>query len=67
MSSTLQLPDDDLPLSDPDDIRERVMKRVDAIVDGGACGVEPTTVLDLSGGSVEVLRKGKGETAALGV
>jgi tRNA threonylcarbamoyl adenosine modification protein (Sua5/YciO/YrdC/YwlC family) len=67
MSSTLQLPDEDLPLSDPDDIRERVLKRVDAIVDGGACGVEPTTVLDLSGGSVEVLRKGKGETAALGV
>jgi tRNA threonylcarbamoyl adenosine modification protein (Sua5/YciO/YrdC/YwlC family) len=64
MSSTLLLPDEPLPLTDPDDIRERIEKLVDLIIDGGICGVEPSTVLDLSGGSVEVVRKGKGDVAA---
>lgn len=60
MSSTLQLPEDELPLTDPDEIERRLAKRVDLIVDGGAGGLEPTTVLDLSGGQVEVVRLGKG-------
>lgn len=64
MSSTLLLPGDTLPLSDPDEIRERMQRLVDAVIDGGACGVEPTTVLDLSQGEISVLRKGKGDVAA---
>jgi tRNA threonylcarbamoyl adenosine modification protein (Sua5/YciO/YrdC/YwlC family) len=60
MSTTLQLPEDDLPLTEPDDIEARLGNRVDIIVDGGACGIEPTTVLDLSGGQVDVVRRGKG-------
>jgi tRNA threonylcarbamoyl adenosine modification protein (Sua5/YciO/YrdC/YwlC family) len=64
MSSTLLLPGDELPLTDPEEIRDRVGQHVDAIIDGGACGLEPTTVLDLSQGEVTVLRKGKGEIAA---
>jgi tRNA threonylcarbamoyl adenosine modification protein (Sua5/YciO/YrdC/YwlC family) len=64
MSSTLLLPDNPLPLTEPDEIRERVAKLVDAIVDGGACGMDPTSVLDLSGGEVTVLRKGKGDVSA---
>jgi tRNA threonylcarbamoyl adenosine modification protein (Sua5/YciO/YrdC/YwlC family) len=60
MSSTLMLPGDDLPLSEPDEIVDRVGKRIDLFVDGGPGGIEPTTVLDLSGGSVVVVRKGKG-------
>jgi tRNA threonylcarbamoyl adenosine modification protein (Sua5/YciO/YrdC/YwlC family) len=60
MSSTLMLPGDELPLSDPDEIADRVGSRVDLIVDGGAGGVEPTTVLDLSGGDVQIVRRGKG-------
>jgi len=60
MSSTLQLPEDDLPLTDPDEIETRLGTRVDLIIDGGACGLEPTTILDLSGGRVEVIRHGKG-------
>jgi tRNA A37 threonylcarbamoyladenosine synthetase subunit TsaC/SUA5/YrdC len=60
MSSTLMLPGDDLPLSEPDEIVERVGKRIDLFVDGGTCGIEPTTILDLSGGGVIVVRKGKG-------
>ena len=64
MSSTLLLPGETVPLSDPDDIRERLERLVDAIVDGGACGIEPTSVLDLSRGEVEVVRKGKGDVSA---
>jgi tRNA threonylcarbamoyl adenosine modification protein (Sua5/YciO/YrdC/YwlC family) len=60
MSSTLTLPGDELPLSEPDEIVERVGKRIDIFVDGGPCGIEPTTVLDLSTGGVTVVRQGKG-------
>jgi tRNA threonylcarbamoyl adenosine modification protein (Sua5/YciO/YrdC/YwlC family) len=64
MSSTLMLPGDELPLSEPDEIVVRVGKRIDVFVDGGTCGIEPTTVLDLSGGEVIVVRKGKGPVDA---
>jgi tRNA A37 threonylcarbamoyladenosine synthetase subunit TsaC/SUA5/YrdC len=53
-----------LPLTDPEDIRDRLERQVDVIIDGGACGIEPTSVLDLSGGAVAVVRKGKGDVAA---
>ncbi len=64
MSSTLLLPPDPFPLTDPEDIRDRLERHVDAIVDGGSCGLEPTSVLDLSGDEVVVVRKGKGDVAA---
>jgi tRNA threonylcarbamoyl adenosine modification protein (Sua5/YciO/YrdC/YwlC family) len=66
MSSTLLLPNDALPLTDAEDIRDRLERQVDAIIDGGACGIEPTSVLDLSGGEVAVVRKGKGDVSAFG-
>ncbi len=61
MSSTLIFPDDELPLADPDEIYERLRGRVDVVIDAGACGIEPTTVLDLSTGAMEVVRQGKGD------
>ena len=64
MSSTLQLPEDDLPLTEPDEIEDRLGNRIDVLIDGGAGGLEPTTVLDLSAGHVEIVRRGKGPTAA---
>jgi tRNA threonylcarbamoyl adenosine modification protein (Sua5/YciO/YrdC/YwlC family) len=64
MSSTLQFPEDDLPLTDPDEIVAKVGNRVELIIDGGAGGLEPTTVLDLTRGQVEVLRLGKGPVEA---
>lgn len=64
MSSTLLLPGDDMPMTDPDEIQERVGSQVDMIIDGGTCGIEPTTVIDLSHGRIEVLREGKGDVAA---
>jgi tRNA A37 threonylcarbamoyladenosine synthetase subunit TsaC/SUA5/YrdC len=64
MSSTLMLPGDDLPLSEPDEIVERVGKRIDLFVDGGPGGIEPTTVLDMSSGGLVVVRRGKGPVDA---
>ena len=64
MSSTLLLPKDPFPLTDPEEIRDRLEKHIDAIVDGGSCGLEPTSVLDLSGEEVVVVRKGKGDVSA---
>lgn len=65
MSSTLLLPGDSMPLTDADDIRTRLENDVDLIIDGGSCGLEPTTVLDLSKGDLRVLRKGKGDVTGL--
>ena len=60
MSSTLLLPGDDLPLTDAEQIRERLEHQLDAILDGGHCGIEPTTVVDLSVTPPLIVRKGKG-------
>ncbi len=65
MSSTLVFPGEDLPMTDASEIRERLETSVDAVVDGGSCGLEPTTVLDLTGGDVVVTRKGKGDVSFL--
>ncbi len=64
MSSTLLLPGEDLPMTDATEIRARLEHDVDAIVDGGSCGIEPTTVVDLSNGDVILRRHGKGETSS---
>ncbi|MGD8380313.1 MAG: L-threonylcarbamoyladenylate synthase [Gammaproteobacteria bacterium] len=61
MSSTLLLPGDELPLSDPLDIRERLEKQVDLVIDGGSCGLEPTTIVDLVTEPVQILREGRGD------
>jgi len=61
MTTTMQLPGEDLPMSDPEDIRDRAGKVVDVIIDGGACGVLPTTIIDLTGDVPELVRQGLGE------
>ena len=65
MSSTLLLPDDDRPLTDPLEIEERIGHEIDIIVDAGPTGIEPTTVIDLTGGDVVILRKGRGDVSDL--
>jgi len=60
LSATLSLPGDPAPLADAVDIRERLEHSVDLVVDGGHCGIEPTTVIDLSGEEPLVVRHGKG-------
>ncbi len=63
MSSTLTLPGDDAPLTDPLEIEERIGHQIEVIVDCGPAGLEPTSVLDLSGGTVDVLRVGRGDVS----
>lgn len=65
LSSTLILPGDENPLNDAEAIRTRLEHEVDLILDGGACGIEPTTVIDLSGPEPILIRKGKGDIASI--
>jgi len=65
MSSTLLLPGDELPLTDGPQIRARLEHQLDAILDGGHCGIEPTTVVDLAVSPPTVLRTGRGRLPGL--
>jgi tRNA threonylcarbamoyl adenosine modification protein (Sua5/YciO/YrdC/YwlC family) len=65
MTTTLLLPGDNFPLSDANDIRDRVKSGVDLIIDGGACGLEETSVISLEGPEFVVIREGKGDTSLL--
>ncbi|MBL8226079.1 MAG: threonylcarbamoyl-AMP synthase [Chromatiales bacterium] len=62
MSSTLLMPGDDVPLSDPDEIIQVLQGRIDLLIDSGHCGVEPSTVVDLTGDAPVIVRRGKGPT-----
>jgi tRNA threonylcarbamoyl adenosine modification protein (Sua5/YciO/YrdC/YwlC family) len=66
MSSTLLLPGEEYPLTDAAEIHARLGRAVDVVLDGGNCGLEPTTVVDLAGGAPVVTRIGKGDVARLG-
>jgi tRNA threonylcarbamoyl adenosine modification protein (Sua5/YciO/YrdC/YwlC family) len=61
LSSTLLLPDQDEPMTQGWDIKERLDHLVDAVIDSGECGTEPTTVVDLSGDAPEIVRVGAGD------
>ncbi|HUN91678.1 MAG TPA: L-threonylcarbamoyladenylate synthase [Burkholderiaceae bacterium] len=67
ISTTLMLPGDELPLNDPDEIRQRLEHDIDLVIDAGACGIEPTTVVDLSGRDAVVVRQGCGPLEVLGL
>ncbi len=60
MSSTLIMPGEDMPMTEAYDIRERLEHQVDLVIDGGHCGVDPTTVVDMTGEVPEILRHGMG-------
>ncbi|NJR72053.1 MAG: threonylcarbamoyl-AMP synthase, partial [Gammaproteobacteria bacterium] len=66
LSTTLILPNQDEPLNDADEIRDALEHQLDVILDGGACGIEPTTVIDLSADAPTLVRRGKGDTASFG-
>ncbi len=61
MTVTLIMPGEEMPLTDPEKIRESLGSQVDAIIDGGYCGHEATTVLDMVAVPPEVIRHGKGD------
>ena len=64
MSSTLVLPGEEIPMTDPEQMLERLGKQVDLVIDGGNCGLEPTTVVDLTGEAHRLLRRGRGDASA---
>lgn len=67
LATTLILPDEVESLNDAQLIREALQKRIQAVVDAGACPMAPTTVIDLSQGGAQVLRQGRGELSRLGL
>ncbi|MGZ8260211.1 MAG: L-threonylcarbamoyladenylate synthase, partial [Caldimonas sp.] len=66
LATTLIAPGESAPMNDPERIRERFEKTVQAIVDAGACPMQPTTVIDLCGDAPVVVRLGRGDPAQLG-
>lgn len=67
IATTLIAPGESEPMNDPLEIRERFEKQVQAIVDAGACPMQPTTVIDISGDTPVVVRLGRGDPALLGL
>ncbi|GAB1331289.1 L-threonylcarbamoyladenylate synthase [Streptomyces sp. NPDC093260] len=63
LSSTLLLPGEDEPMTQGWEIKDRLDHVLDAVVDSGDCGTEPTTVVDFSGGEAEIVRRGAGDTS----
>jgi tRNA A37 threonylcarbamoyladenosine synthetase subunit TsaC/SUA5/YrdC len=64
MSVTLLLPGEELPMTDPELIRERLEHDLDLVIDGGACNTELTSVIDLADDVPNVIRVGRGEVSA---
>ncbi len=66
LSATLSLPGDALPLNDAQEIRARLEHALDLVLDAGPCGIDPTTMVDLTGAAPELLRQGKGSLEPFG-
>lgn len=66
LSATLMLPGHDAPLTRGEEIRDRLKGEVDLVLDGGACGFEPSTIVDLTGAAPQLLRAGRGALAPFG-
>ncbi|MGI9024077.1 MAG: L-threonylcarbamoyladenylate synthase [Burkholderiaceae bacterium] len=67
LSATLMLPGEGVPLNDGIEIRERLEHLLDLVLDGGACGIEPSTVIDLTGAAPQLIRAGRGDLAPFGL
>ncbi len=67
LSTTLILPGETLPMNDGVEIRERLEHALDLVLDGGACGVEPSTVIDLTSADPKLVRAGRGDLAPFGL
>ena len=67
IGTTVILPDEEDPLTEGYEIQEQLQKLVDAVLDGGACGLLPTTVIDLTEGEPKLVRKGRADPANIGV
>jgi tRNA threonylcarbamoyl adenosine modification protein (Sua5/YciO/YrdC/YwlC family) len=63
LTTSMILPGETMPMTDPHEIRERLEHEIDLVIDGGPCGAEPTTLVDLTGSQPEILRLGLGDPA----
>lgn len=66
LTTTLQLPGDEHPLTEGWEINERLEDQIELVLDAGVCGIEPTTVVDLSGKVPELIRAGRGPLTPFG-
>jgi tRNA A37 threonylcarbamoyladenosine synthetase subunit TsaC/SUA5/YrdC len=67
LTSTLLLLGESLPLTDPEEIRDRLEKQVDLVIEAGPCGPGATSVIDLTSGAPELIRAGQGDLAPFGL
>jgi tRNA threonylcarbamoyl adenosine modification protein (Sua5/YciO/YrdC/YwlC family) len=67
LGTTLILPNAELPLTDPEEIRDGLGRQVELVIDGGACSLEPTTVIDLTGDEPQLVRQGRGDASLFGL
>ena len=67
LGTTLILPKEEQPLTDPEQIRDHLERQIDLVIDGGACSLEPTTVIDLSDDQVSLIRQGRGDASMFGL
>lgn len=67
LGTTLILPGEEDALTDPDEVRERLGSQIQLVIDSGACGLQPTTVIDLTGSEPELIRRGRGDPALFGL
>ena len=67
LATTLILPSETQSLTDPDEIRNRLERQIELVIDGGACSLQPTTVIDLTGDEPLLIRQGRGDAAPFGL
>jgi tRNA threonylcarbamoyl adenosine modification protein (Sua5/YciO/YrdC/YwlC family) len=67
ISTTLWLPGEEEPIGEVIERQKEIANLVDVVLDGGSCGIEPTTVLDLTGDAPVLIRKGRGDVSSLGL
>jgi tRNA threonylcarbamoyl adenosine modification protein (Sua5/YciO/YrdC/YwlC family) len=67
IGTTLILPDEEDPLTDPEEIRDQLERQIELVIDGGACHLEPTTVIDLTDAEPVLLRQGRGDASMFGL
>jgi tRNA A37 threonylcarbamoyladenosine synthetase subunit TsaC/SUA5/YrdC len=67
LGTTLILPGEELPLTDSENIRERLERQIELVIDGGASSLEPTSVIDLTGAEPVLVRQGRGDPAPFGL
>lgn len=67
IATTLILPGNEHPLNEPDEVREALARQIELVIDGGACSLEPTTVVDLTGDEPVLIRQGRGDASPFGL